>query len=152
MPQDPDLPHPPPVDAGQLSPAALAYVGDAIYTLLVRSLLVGRGPAKQSELHARSVAAVRAPAQARALDRLEAHLTDEERTIVRRARNAHVGRGGGGTGAERHYATGLEALFGYLYLSGRIERLMALFDIIASPAWGFPGGDDGERRAPKTHS
>ena len=149
MPPGPDLPHPPPADAGQISPAALAYVGDAVYTLLVRSLLVGRGPARQSELHVRSVAAVRAPAQARALDKLEAHLTGEERTIVRRARNAHVGRGGGGTGAERHFATGLEALFGYLYLSGRIERLLALFDVIASPAGGFPGGDDGDRRAPE---
>jgi hypothetical protein len=62
-----------------------------------------------------------------------------------------VGRGGGGTQAERHFATGLEALFGYLYLSGRIERLTALFETLASSAEGFPGGYDNERRAPKTH-
>ncbi|OGS69471.1 MAG: hypothetical protein A2Y96_01785, partial [Firmicutes bacterium RBG_13_65_8] len=126
------MPPPPRFDAGELPPAALAYVGDAVFTLLVRSLLVGRGPARQSELHAESVRAVRAAAQARALSQLEPHLTDEERGVARRARNAHVGRGGAGTQAERHFATGLEALFGYLYLSGRIERLTALFKTLAS--------------------
>lgn len=147
------MPVPPAIPAGEEpSTGALAYVGDAVYTLLVRSLVVSRGPAKQRELHARSVEAVRAAAQARSLERLEPYLTGDERAIVRRARNSRIGRGGGGTSAERHQATALEALFGYLYLGGRLSRLDRLFGILTSSDESIPGGEDSERHTPQAYA
>lgn len=140
------LPAPPSgLDPDRLSPGALAYVGDAVYTLLVRSLVVAAGPAKQRDLHARCVTAVRAEAQARSLAALDRDLTAGEREIVRRARNARIGKGGGGTPAERHHATALEALFGYLYLAGSLARLGELFTVLAASQEGLAGGEGDER-------
>ena len=74
------------------------------------------------------------------LDLLEDKLSDEEKTIVRWARNARIGKGGGGTPAERHRATAFEALLGYLYLSGRSTRLQELLDLLTTNQAPGSGG------------
>jgi ribonuclease-3 family protein len=121
----------PPAD---ISPVTLAYIGDAVYTLHVRTRVACRGPAKQRDLHRLATDEVRAAAQARTLARLEDKLSDEERCVVRWARNAKIGRGGGGTVAERHLATGFEALLGHLYLTGQDARLEELLSAVIDRA------------------
>lgn len=103
---------------------SLAYLGDAIYDAYVRARLVGADGGRPGKLHDGAVARVRAAAQARVLDRLEPHLTDAERDIIRRARNAkpgHVPRGA--KVAEYHRSTAFEALLGYLLWAGQADRL-----------------------------
>ncbi len=121
-------------DIAELSPTALAYVGDAVFTLHVRTRLVTTGGSKSRlELHRLATEDVRAAAQARFLALLEDKLTGEEKSIVRWARNARIGKGGGGTPAERHHATAFEALLGFLYLNGRGDRLAELLGLVANP-------------------
>ncbi len=123
-----------PLDEGrmaQLGPLELAYAGDAVYELLTRTHLAAQGGGRVGALHRAAVAYVSAPAQAAALEKLEKHLTDEERQTVHRGRNAHVhGCPAGCTVAQYHAATALEALFGHLWLSGRTERCAELFAFI----------------------
>lgn len=110
-----------------LSPLTLAFVGDAVYGLLVRQKLAGLDLAA-ARLHPASVRLVRAEAQARAAEALFPRLTEEEQGIFKRGRNAHTGGvPKNATVGEYHAATGLEALFGYLYLAGRDDRLTELF-------------------------
>ena len=92
----------------------------------MRERLVCEGNRPAGALHKRSVAMVRAEAQAEAMDRLLPLLTETEAAIYRRGRNAHTSR----NSEEYHKATGLEALFGYLYLQGDIGRLQGLFQQI----------------------
>ena len=126
------LPAPAGLKADELTPAALAYVGDAVFTLHVRTRLAVAATRPQHELHRLVSDEVRAAAQAHWLELLEDKLSDEEKTIVRWARNARIGKGGGGTPAERHHATAFEALLGHLYLSGRSTRLQELFDLLTT--------------------
>ena len=112
-----------------MSSLALAHVGDAVYELMVRARLcqMQRTAAK---LHAATVRLVCAPAQAGAAQQILPDLTEKEREIFMRARNAqphHVPHGA--SGAQYALATALEALFGYLYLSGEHARAEALFNI-----------------------
>ncbi len=110
---------------------ALAHLGDAVYELMVRSFLVSRGRETNRSLHQATVALVSAPAQAAGAERIAGMLTEEEREVYRRGRNAHVHAvPHGATPREYHAATALEALFGYLYLKGRRERLNQLFAAI----------------------
>ncbi len=114
-----------------LGPLELAYVGDAVFELLVRTRLARHG-ARVGELHRAAVAYVSAPAQAAAVERLLPLLTDEELRVYHRGRNAHVhGCPAGCTVSQYHAATALEALFGYLWLSGERERAGALFEALA---------------------
>ena len=106
-----------------VSPLTLAFLGDGVYGLLVRERLVQEANRPAGELHSRSVALVRAEAQAEAVTRLLPLLTEEEAAVFRRGRNAHTSRSGG----DYHRATGLEALFGWLYLKGDQTRLRTLF-------------------------
>lgn len=110
-------------DLRTVSPLNLAFVGDGVYELMVRERLVCLANRPNKELHKLSVTQVRAEAQAAALDKLLPHLTERELAVYKRGRNAHTSRGGDGY----HKATGLEALFGYLYLSGEIDRVRELF-------------------------
>lgn len=117
----------------RLQPLALAYVGDAVYELAVRKRLVAAGAGKMNALHRAAVAMVRASAQAEALERLENELTPEESDLVRRARNAKSGTTPRGVPVQEYrHATALEALVGYLYLSGQEDRLAELLLL----AWG----------------
>lgn len=113
-----------------LSPSVLAFVGDAVYGLYVRTALaeVNRPSGK---LHKISVKLVNASAQARAYKLLEPILTEKEMSVFKRGRNFHTSSTPkSATGGEYHTATGLESLFGFLYLSGNTERTDELFKII----------------------
>ena len=117
-----------PAEVNALSSLALAHVGDAVYELLVRSMLAARGPAAVYDLHRQTVAYVRAEAQARAVQKLLPLLTDEETAVYKRGRNSHVhGIPAHANPGEYHAATGFEALLGWLYLQGRTGRIDELF-------------------------
>lgn len=115
--------YPEQVDVRTLSPLTLAFVGDGVYSLMVRERLASEANRPNGALHNMAVHQVRAEAQAAAMQRLLPSLTEEEEAVYKRGRNAHTAR----TGNEYHKATGLEAVFGYLYLSGRIDRVRELF-------------------------
>lgn len=121
----------PACDPKQLSPLALAFLGDAVYEILVRERLVRMGSRPSSELHRLSVAQVCCRAQALASEKLVPVLTEEEAEIFRRGKNArpgHIPRNA--DQQDYHLATALEALFGYLYLNGRNDRVREIFDVI----------------------
>lgn len=118
-------------DIRTYSPLTLAFIGDGVYSLLVRERLVCAGNCPNKRLHALSVEQVRCEAQAAAAEKLEPLLTEEELDQLRRGRNAHPGHvPKNADPAVYHRATGLETLFGYLYLKGEIERIRTLFDAI----------------------
>lgn len=108
---------------GEISSLNLAYIGEGVYELMVRERLLRQG-GRVRDLHTLAVEQVRAEAQAVAADRLLPLLTEREAAVYRRGRNARTAR----TDGAYHKATGLEALFGYLYLSGETARLRELFD------------------------
>ena len=103
----------------------LAYMGDAIYELYVRRALVRKGGRVQS-MHREAVKRVCAHAQAEAFGRIEGELTEEEAGVARRARNVHQNPPRSASPAEYHRATALEALIGYLYLTGQQARMEEL--------------------------
>lgn len=112
---------------------ALAFLGDGVYELMVREYLLRKGGMPVGKLHARAVSYVRAPAQAKAYAAMEPVLSDEEKAIFLRGRNCsstHVPKSA--STMEYRASTGFEALFGWLYLEGRNERLTELFDIAIS--------------------
>ena len=108
----------------------LAFIGDSVFDLLVREMLVVEANRPANRLHNLAVERVCAAAQAQAARKLldECFLTDEETAILKRGRNAHTNHSPkNASEQDYHYATGLEALFGYLYLAGERDRLQALF-------------------------
>ena len=120
-----------PRELGAVSALGLAHMGDAVYEILVRSMLVLDGNTTSGHLHKETTAYVCAPAQAEAADRLLPHLTEEEAGYYRRGRNAAVHNiPKNATHSQYSKATGLEALFGALYLLGRTERIRQLFTIL----------------------
>ena len=115
------------VDIRTYSPLVLAYIGDGIYELVIRSLLVGQGNAQAAKLHKRASALVNAGAQAAMAEKVKEQLTEEELHVFRRGRNANSPTmAKHATMSEYRRATGFEALMGYLYLEGRTERLLEL--------------------------
>lgn len=111
-------------DVNMLSPLTWAYVGDAVYELYIRTNLVNNTKLKPHKLHLESIKYVKAKAQAELLKKLEEVLTDEEKDIVRRARNAenhHLPKNA--DPADYMYSTAFEGLIGYLYLTKKDERL-----------------------------
>ena len=118
-------------EANSLSMLALAHVGDAVYELLIRSSLAAQGPSQVQELHRKTVSFVRAEAQAQAVRRILPLLDEEELSVFKRGRNCHVhGIPNHANPGEYHNATGLEALFGWLYLQGKTVRIEQLFAAI----------------------
>ena len=118
-------------DINLLSPLTWAYVGDSVYELLIRTHLVNKTKLKPHRLHIEAIKFVKAKSQADILKRLEEHLTDEEKDIVRRGRNAENHHLPKNANVEEYmYSTAFEALIGYLYLSKKDERLKEIFDII----------------------
>lgn len=105
----------------------LAYLGDAIYDLRVRETLTRRG-GRVRTMHRRAVSHVCAHAQSEALSRVEDMLTEEEQSVVRRARNAHQSPPRNADRGEYHRATALEALIGFLYITGREARMREILD------------------------
>ena len=114
-----------------ISNLGLAHIGDGVYELLCRSYLCAKGGKTVSRLHQETVQLVKAPAQAKFADALLPYLTEEELAYYRRGKNAHVHAvPKGATPAEYAKATGLETLFGALYLAGQTGRLNELFHLI----------------------
>ena len=119
-----------PAQVNQLSNLALAHVGDGAYELMCRTYLCLRGDKTVLKLHKDTVELVKAPTQAKFADLLKPHLTEEEEAFYRRGKNTHTrAHPKGATAQEYAKATGLETLFGALYLMGRIERMNELFAI-----------------------
>ena len=112
-----------------ISSIGLAHLGDGVYELLVRKRIVEAGSMPPKKLNAHKVEMVRASAQAAVYDGLEPLLTEDERDMLKRGRNAHTGSvPQNAQMADYRKATGVEALFGFLYLKGDWERLYFLFD------------------------
>lgn len=119
------------VNPKQLSPLNLAFIGDCIYEILVREMLVKDANRPVNDLHRESVKYVSAKAQTEAYAKIKDVLTEEETAVFKRGRNAKVGHSPkSATEGEYHCATGVEALFGYLYLNDDIDRIKELFSII----------------------
>ena len=115
-------------EINQISALGLAHCGDAVFELLVRTWLCANGGVKAKSLHRETVRYVSAPAQAARVDRMLPLLTEEEQDLYRRGRNAHVhGVPKNATHEQYSKATGLECLFGSLYLLGRRDRINELF-------------------------
>lgn len=113
-----------------MSMLGLAHIGDAVYELLTRTMLCSDGVTKASELHRKTVALVNAPAQAEAMSRILPKLSDTELAVYKRGRNAKVNSVPQKADiAQYHAATGLEALFGWLYLKGELKRIETLYGV-----------------------
>lgn len=119
----------PPEQVGALSTLALAHVGDGVYELMVRTALSASGVTAAHDLHRETVHRVNAPAQARAIEHILPLLDAEEQAVYKRGRNAKVNSvPQHAEVAQYHAATGLETLFGWLWLQGRTQRLTELFN------------------------
>lgn len=115
-------------EVNQISALGLAHLGDGVFELLVRTWLCTHGGCKAGKLHKQTVSHVSAPAQAARMDRLLPLLTEEEADLYRRGRNAHTHAVPKNATHEQYSkATGLECLFGSLYLMGQRERINELF-------------------------
>lgn len=108
----------------EYSPLALAYIGDGVYEIFVRTYVIGKGNAPVNKLHKASRDLVKAEAQAKMYHLIEPMLTDEEREVLRRGRNAKsISSPKNGDIRDYRHATGLEALIGYLYLDKQVARI-----------------------------
>ena len=115
----------------EYSPLLLAYIGDAVYEVFVRTHLIKKGNLPVNELHRLSKRYVSAAAQSEIIDRLEDRLFEEELRIFKRGRNAKPGSVPKNANVgDYHKATGFEALVGYLYLKGEFDRLFAILSVI----------------------
>ena len=109
-------------------PVVQAYVGDAVFSLAVRLMLVAREPDRVGVLHDVGARFVSARCQAKAYEALAPHLTDEETAVARRGRNAKSAVPKSASVSEYRYSTAFESLLGWLYLSGREARLLELIE------------------------
>ena len=117
------------IKADSLSPLTLAFTGDAVFSLFIREMLVCDANRPVGELHRLSVQSVKASAQAEAVRKIMPLLTEKELEVFKRGRNAHTSHTPKNqSGCDYHYATGFEALVGYLYLKDEEERLNLLLN------------------------
>ena len=118
------------VDIRTYSPLTLAYIGDGIFDLVIRSLIVGKGNTKASQLHYQTSHIVKAETQAKIIEALEEDLTEEEADIYRRGRNAKSPTTAkNASKIDYRKATGFEALMGYLYLKEDYSRMIDLIHL-----------------------
>jgi len=116
------------VETEELSPLVLAYLGDAVYELMVRTLLVNEGLAHVAELHRKAVELVRAGTQAQLLHEVKDWLTQEELRVMKRGRNAKSGHTPKNADVvDYRHSTGFESLIGYWYLKGEEKRMQDFF-------------------------
>lgn len=116
-------------DPREIPSLVLAYIGDAVFELYVRMYLVAKGGGKVKELHEEAAGLVRAASQAELLHRLESLLSEEEKEVVRRGRNAKSGSVPKNADVQDYrVSTGFEALLGYLFLVRRDERIQFLLE------------------------
>lgn len=117
-------------DAKLLSPLVWAYVGDSVYELFIRTVLINNSNAKPHKLHLESIKYVKAKAQADILKKIDENLTEDEKDIARRGRNTenhHVAKNS--NAADYAQSTGFEALIGYLYLTKQDQRLKEILNM-----------------------
>lgn len=127
-----------PKNANAVSCLGLAHMGDGVFELLVRSWICAHGRTTVQNLHRETVSYVSAPAQSRFMQRLEPLLTEQEAAVYRRGRNTHVhGVPKSATPKEYARATGLECLFGYLFLTGQQTRANELFVTVMEEIYGI---------------
>lgn len=114
-------------DVRSYSPLALAYIGDGIYELVIRTMVIGWGNRPVNDLNKLSISYVKAETQAKMIIALKEELTEEEAEVFKRGRNAKpYTTAKNASRADYHKATGFEALVGYLYLTGQTERMLSL--------------------------
>jgi len=116
--------------ASEYSPLVLAYIGDAIYEVYVRNKLVSQHNIQVDKLHKMAVNMVKSSAQAKSYHKIEQELTEEELAVFKRGRNAKSSVPKNSDMSEYKIATGLEALIGYIYLSGDNKRLDEIMNLI----------------------
>ena len=117
-------------DPNGYSPLVLAYLGDAVYELVIRTRVVNRGNTQVNKMHRMTAGLVKAEAQAKMYMLLEEELTEEEQAVYRRGGNAKSATmAKHATMRDYRMATGFEALMGWLYLNGRLERLTELVSL-----------------------
>ena len=122
-------------DLRTYSPLTLAYIGDAIFELVVRTVLVERKNTQAEKLHKAATKIVKAETQALMIEAIKEELMEEELAVYKRGRNAKaVTRAKNATMSEYRRATGFEALMGYLYLKGDIERMIELIHLAVEKA------------------
>ena len=115
------------ISARSYSPLVLAYIGDGIYDLIIRTVVVNRGNTQANKLHRKTSSLVKAAAQSAMMDALMELLTEEEKAVYKRGRNAKSATmAKNATMADYRKATGFEALMGYLYLDNQWERMVYL--------------------------
>jgi Uncharacterized protein conserved in bacteria len=116
-------------DISTYSPLTLAYIGDGIYEIVIRSLVVGHGNGQVNKLHKKSSSLVKAETQSKIIKLLMDELTEEEVHIFKRGRNAHSFTSAkNASSSDYHMATGFEAVMGYLYMEGRMQRIFELVE------------------------
>lgn len=132
-------------EAKLLSPLVLAYIGDTVYDLYVRTLLLHQSDSTAHGFHVMAAKLVCAGAQASAYARVADELTQEEAAVYKRGRNAHMGSiPKNASIAEYRAASGLEAVLGYLFLSGQDERIRYLMQQILQPTFTAHGGEESD--------
>lgn len=126
-----DILHDKNVDVSLISPLTLAFIGDTVFDLLTRCELVCEANRPVNALHNMASKRVCAAAQAKAVKKIMPLLTEDETAIFKRGRNAHVGsKAKNASSSDYHYATGLESLFGWLWLKGETDRIRYLYSEI----------------------
>ena len=117
-------------EAEQYSPLVLAYMGDAVYELYVRQMLIKKANTQVDKLHKSAIQIVKAEAQCEAFRKIENILTEKEMAVFKRGRNTKSSVPKHSSVMEYRTATGLEALIGYIYISGDTERLNYIMNLI----------------------
>ena len=117
-------------DIRSFSPLTLAYIGDAVYEIVIRTIIVEKGNAPVNKLHHKASSLVKAVAQKAAMEKILPLLTEEEEAVYKRGRNAKSYTSAKNASViDYRIATGFEALMGFLYLMGRNERMLELVKI-----------------------
>ena len=118
------------MNINEMSPSALAYLGDSVLELITRTTLVKRGMSDAGRMNVLALQFVKASSQSDAFDRMEPYLTEDELAWFKRGRNNHtMSKPKNATAADYRKATGLEVMFAYLYLTEQNERMQELFSI-----------------------
>ncbi len=122
--------HMPDYDVRAYSPLTLAFLGDAVYELIIRTMVVTKANTNPNQLNKQSSGLVKAATQAEMMHIIQEQLTDEELAVYKRGRNAHSAtKAKNATVTDYRIATGFEALMGYLYLQGKLSRIIDLVQI-----------------------
>ncbi|HHU70584.1 MAG TPA: ribonuclease III [Clostridiales bacterium] len=125
----------PDTDIKSYSPLTLAYIGDSVYDLVIKTTITWKGNAPVNKLHKKVTSIVKATAQAEHYHMIENMLTEEEMAVYKRGRNAKSFTSAKNAGVvEYRTATGLEALIGYMYLTGKTERIMEIMKPVIEQA------------------